>query len=94
MRLTGSLFVGDSEIAAAKGTLKALSPAMNPSVEVDFALGGPSMLVGMDGECRVGMTSIERPHRPMNDQHFPEELIPEPLQEANPLGMPRRGDGQ
>lgn len=40
MKLTGNLLIGGDEILASEGTLKALNPATNQSVEPDFALGG------------------------------------------------------
>lgn len=40
MNLTGNLLIGDKEILASEGTLKALNPATNQHIEPDFALGG------------------------------------------------------
>ncbi|MGC5615100.1 aldehyde dehydrogenase (NADP(+)) [Georgenia sp. Z1491] len=42
----------------------------------------------------VGTTAIRRWLRPVTYQTTPDDLLPEPLQEANPLGIPRRVDGQ
>lgn len=41
----------------------------------------------------VGMTAIERFLRPVAYQGFPDALLPEPLREGNPLGLPRLVDG-
>jgi NADP-dependent aldehyde dehydrogenase len=41
----------------------------------------------------VGMTAVRRFQRPVAYQNVPDELLPEPLQEANPAGLPRRVDG-
>jgi NADP-dependent aldehyde dehydrogenase len=42
----------------------------------------------------VGTTAIRRFLRPVAYQTMPDALLPEPLQEANPLGVPRRVDGR
>jgi NADP-dependent aldehyde dehydrogenase len=41
----------------------------------------------------VGMTAVRRFQRPVAYQNVPDGLLPEPLQEANPGGFPRRVDG-
>jgi NADP-dependent aldehyde dehydrogenase len=42
----------------------------------------------------VGTTAIRRFLRPVAYQTMPDELLPEALQEANPLGIPRRVEGR
>jgi NADP-dependent aldehyde dehydrogenase len=42
----------------------------------------------------VGTTAIRRFLRPVAFQTMPDALLPEPLQEGNPLGIPRRVDGR
>jgi NADP-dependent aldehyde dehydrogenase len=42
----------------------------------------------------VGMSAIERFLRPVTYQNFPDELLPEPLREANPLHLWRLVDGE
>ncbi|MEV6296754.1 aldehyde dehydrogenase (NADP(+)) [Streptomyces sp. NPDC051896] len=42
----------------------------------------------------VGMSAIERFLRPVTYQGFPDELLPEPLREANPLHLWRLVDGE
>jgi NADP-dependent aldehyde dehydrogenase len=41
----------------------------------------------------VGMTAVRRFQRPVAYQNVPDALLPEPLREANPAGLPRRVDG-
>jgi NADP-dependent aldehyde dehydrogenase len=41
----------------------------------------------------VGTTAIRRFLRPVCYQNTPQALLPEALQDANPLGLPRRVDG-
>jgi NADP-dependent aldehyde dehydrogenase len=42
----------------------------------------------------VGTTAVRRFLRPVAYQTMPDDLLPEALQEANPLGIPRRVDGE
>jgi NADP-dependent aldehyde dehydrogenase len=42
----------------------------------------------------VGGTAIERWLRPVAYQNAPEALLPAELRDDNPLGLPRRYDGQ
>ncbi|WP_435609136.1 aldehyde dehydrogenase (NADP(+)) [Pseudomonas knackmussii] len=64
--------------------------------EVSFASihGGPFPASTDSRFTSVGMTSIERFLRPVCYQGFPDELLPEALRAANPLGLPRSLDGQ
>jgi NADP-dependent aldehyde dehydrogenase len=41
----------------------------------------------------VGVTAIRRFVRPVVYQSVPDALLPEPLREANPWGVPRRVNG-
>ncbi|KJZ62940.1 aldehyde dehydrogenase (NADP(+)) [Pseudomonas fluorescens] len=63
--------------------------------EVSFATihGGPFPATSDSRFTSVGMTSIERFLRPVSYQGFPDALLPEPLREVNPLGLPRLVDG-
>ncbi len=56
--------------------------------------GGPFPATSDSRFTSVGMTAIERFLRPITYQGFPDELLPEPLREANPLGLPRLVDGK
>ncbi|POF39290.1 aldehyde dehydrogenase (NADP(+)) [Pseudomonas laurylsulfativorans] len=64
--------------------------------EVCFATvhGGPFPATSDSRFTSVGMTAIERFLRPVAYQGFPDALLPEPLREGNPLGLPRLVDGQ
>ncbi|MDR6610193.1 aldehyde dehydrogenase (NADP(+)) [Pseudomonas synxantha] len=63
--------------------------------EVCFATvhGGPFPATSDSRFTSVGMTSIERFLRPVAYQGFPDALLPEPLRDGNPLGLPRLVDG-
>ncbi|WP_085718043.1 aldehyde dehydrogenase (NADP(+)) [Pseudomonas sp. B28(2017)] len=63
--------------------------------EVCFATvhGGPFPATSDSRFTSVGMTSIERFLRPVAYQGFPDALLPEPLREGNPLGLPRLVNG-
>ncbi|KVN21342.1 2,5-dioxovalerate dehydrogenase [Burkholderia stagnalis] len=65
-------------------------------VEVCDAMvhGGPFPATSNPAVTSVGATAIERFLRPVCYQDFPDDLLPEGLQEANPLGVPRLRDGQ
>jgi NADP-dependent aldehyde dehydrogenase len=40
------------------------------------------------------MTAVRRFLRPVAYQNVPDALLPEPLRDANPLGLPRRLNGR
>jgi NADP-dependent aldehyde dehydrogenase len=63
--------------------------------EVTFATvhGGPFPATSDSRFTSVGMTSIERFLRPVAYQGFPQALLPEVLQDANPLALPRLING-
>ncbi|MBC3190388.1 aldehyde dehydrogenase (NADP(+)) [Pseudonocardia sp. C8] len=52
--------------------------------------GGPYPATTAPAHTSVGATAIRRFLRPVTYQNAPEALLPEPLQESNPLGVPRR----
>jgi NADP-dependent aldehyde dehydrogenase len=64
--------------------------------EVSFASihGGPFPATSDSRFTSVGMTSIERFLRPVSYQGFPDELLPEPLRDANAWQLPRLVNGQ
>ena len=64
-------------------------------VEVCYAMvhGGPSPATSDSRVTSVGAMSIERFLRPVCYQDFPAELLPEPLQDANPLHLWRLVEG-
>ncbi|MFF4752209.1 aldehyde dehydrogenase (NADP(+)) [Streptomyces sp. NPDC002514] len=64
--------------------------------EVSFASvhTGPFPATSDPRFTSVGMTAIERFLRPVTYQNFPDDLLPEPLREANPLHLWRLVDGE
>ncbi|MFD7406006.1 aldehyde dehydrogenase (NADP(+)) [Streptomyces sp. NPDC059866] len=64
--------------------------------EVSYASthGGPFPATSDSRFTSVGMGAIERFVRPVTYQNFPDELLPEPLREANPLQVWRLVDGE
>jgi len=65
-------------------------------VSVTWAMvhGGPWPATTTPTATSVGTTAIARFLRPVAYQDVPDTLLPPALQEANPLGIPRRVDGQ
>ncbi|MGY3127744.1 NADP-dependent aldehyde dehydrogenase [Agrococcus sp. UYP33] len=55
--------------------------------------GGPYPATTAPTTTAVGTASIGRFLRPVAYQNVPEALLPEPLQDANPLGVPQQIDG-
>lgn len=55
--------------------------------------GGPYPATTAPGTTSVGTAAITRFLRPVAYQTFPDAALPEALQEANPLGVPRLVDG-
>ncbi|GAA0928576.1 aldehyde dehydrogenase (NADP(+)) [Nonomuraea longicatena] len=55
--------------------------------------GGPWPASTAPAHTSVGATAIDRWLAPTAYQDWPDELLPEELREANPLGIPRRVDG-
>lgn len=55
--------------------------------------GGPYPATTAVGTTSVGMAAITRFLRPVAYQNVPDALLPQALQEANPLGIARRVDG-
>lgn len=55
--------------------------------------GGPYPATTSVAHTAVGTASIDRFLRPVAYQGFPQDLLPDALQDANPLGVPRRIDG-
>ncbi|MBS1691148.1 MAG: aldehyde dehydrogenase (NADP(+)) [Actinobacteria bacterium] len=55
--------------------------------------GGPYPATTAPGSTSVGSAAINRFLRPVAYQGLPDHLLPAALQDANPLGIPRRVDG-
>jgi 2,5-dioxopentanoate dehydrogenase len=64
-------------------------------VEVNHAMvhGGPFPATSDPRSTSVGTLAIHRFQRPVSYQNVPDELLPAPLQEANPWNLNRRIDG-
>ncbi|MFB4263145.1 aldehyde dehydrogenase (NADP(+)) [Nonomuraea sp. GTA35] len=64
--------------------------------EVSYASthGGPFPATSDSRFTSVGMGAIERFIRPVTYQNFPDDLLPQPLREANPLRLWRLVDGE
>jgi NADP-dependent aldehyde dehydrogenase len=56
--------------------------------------GGPYPACSSPLHTSVGTAAIERFLRPVAYQNLPDALLPEPLRDANPLGILRRVDGR
>jgi NADP-dependent aldehyde dehydrogenase len=65
-------------------------------VEVCHAMvhGGPFPATSDSRSTSVGATAIDRFLRPVSYQAIPDALLPEALQERNPLGIWRLRDGE
>jgi NADP-dependent aldehyde dehydrogenase len=55
--------------------------------------GGPWPATTASVHTSVGVTAIRRFLRPVSYQNVPDDLLPEALRNANPLGLPRRLNG-
>ncbi|MDQ4488870.1 aldehyde dehydrogenase (NADP(+)) [Sinomonas sp. ASV486] len=93
-----------ADLAAARGLLPVLERKVGrilfngwpTGVEVGHAMvhGGPFPATSDSRTTSVGSLAIERFLRPVAYQNVPEALLPEALRDANPLGIPRRIDGE
>lgn len=106
-RLPGSLVVSvhaeAEEAAAAQRLLAVLGRscgrlvynAWPTGVAVSWSMhhGGPWPATTNPLHTSVGATAIRRWLAPICYQDWPDELLPAELQDANPLGIPRRRDG-
>lgn len=65
-------------------------------VEVSYAMvhGGPFPATSDPRSTSVGAAAIERFLRPVCYQDLPDDLLPALLRDGNPLGLPRRIDGE
>ncbi|HEX7848189.1 MAG TPA: aldehyde dehydrogenase (NADP(+)) [Sphingomonas sp.] len=65
-------------------------------VEVSYAMvhGGPFPATSDPRSTSVGAAAIERFLRPVCYQDLPDDLLPPLLRSGNPLGLPRRIDGE
>jgi alpha-ketoglutaric semialdehyde dehydrogenase len=103
-QLTATIVMDKDDVAQAKKLVpilerkagRLLVNGFPTGVEVCHAMvhGGPFPATADSRVTSVGSTSIERFLRPVCYQDFPVELLPEALDDANPLGLWRRRDGQ
>lgn len=103
-QLTATLQMADSDIDAVRELLpvierkagRILANGWPTGVEVGHAMvhGGPFPATSDVRSTSVGSLAIERFLRPVAYQNLPEALLPEPLKDANPWGVPRLVDGQ
>ncbi|MFC5996440.1 aldehyde dehydrogenase (NADP(+)) [Pseudonocardia hispaniensis] len=101
--LTVSLHAGAEEIGlitrvrdvATRRTGRVVFGGYPTGVAVGWAQhhGGPYPATSCSLFTSVGASSIRRFLRPVAYQSWPDALLPPALQEANPLGIPRRVDG-
>lgn len=102
-QLTGTIHAGDADAPAVRPLVRELELKVGriliggwpTGVEVGHAMvhGGPFPATTDGATTSVGSLAIERFLRPVAYQGFSEELLPTPIQDANPWGLNRRIDG-
>lgn len=102
-QLTGTLHFSDSDRKVARTLLPVLEDRCGrilfngwpTGVEVCHAMvhGGPFPATSDSRSTSVGSLAIDRFLRPICYQDVPDDLLPEVLRQANPLGLPRLVDG-
>ncbi|GAA3282531.1 aldehyde dehydrogenase (NADP(+)) [Nesterenkonia halobia] len=102
-QLTATLQLAESDHDVARSLVpvleqkagRLLANGWPTGVEVGDAMvhGGPFPATSDGRTTSVGTLAIERFLRPVAYQNLPEDLLPEPVQEANPWGLTRRVDG-
>jgi NADP-dependent aldehyde dehydrogenase len=103
-QLTATLHMGDDDVELARVLVpmlerkagRLLVNGFPTGVEVTYAMvhGGPSPSTSDSRVTSVGAMAIERFLRPVCYQDFPAALLPDPLQEANPLHVWRLVEGK
>jgi NADP-dependent aldehyde dehydrogenase len=103
-QLTTTLHIEEPDTALARDLLPILERKAGrlvvngfpTGVEVSYAIvhGGPSPATSDSRVTSVGAMAIDRFLRPVCYQDFPASLLPDPLQDANPLHLPRLVDGR
>jgi alpha-ketoglutaric semialdehyde dehydrogenase len=102
-QLTATIHLADSDLALARRLLPTLERKVGrilingfpTGVEVSNAMvhGGPFPSTSDSRATSVGGMAIERFLRPICYQNFPAQLLPEALQDGNPLSLWRLVDG-
>jgi NADP-dependent aldehyde dehydrogenase len=103
-QLTATLQLDDADHALARKLLPTLERKAGrilvngypTGVEVSYAMvhGGPFPATSDSRSTSVGASAIERFLRPVCYQDLPAALLPEALQDGNPLGLTRLVDGE
>jgi len=103
-QLTGTILAGDLDLIDYSDTVAALQGRVGRIIFNGVPTGvavSPSMVHGgpypASSDARftaVGIESIKRWIRPFSYQNWPSELLPDALQDDNPLGIIRREDGK
>jgi 2,5-dioxopentanoate dehydrogenase len=103
-QLTATLHLTDADTKLARALVptlerkagRVLVNGFPTGVEVSYAMvhGGPSPATSDSRVTSVGAMSIERFLRPVCYQDFPASLMPEPLQDSNPLHLWRLVEGK
>ena len=103
-QLTATLHLGEGDTSLAKTMVpllerkagRILVNGFPTGVEVTYAMvhGGPSPATSDSRVTSVGAMAIERFLRPVCYQDFPAALLPEPLQDGNPLHLWRLVEGK
>jgi alpha-ketoglutaric semialdehyde dehydrogenase len=103
-QLTATLHLEDADIEIARRLLPTLERkagrilvnSFPTGVEVSYAMvhGGPFPATSDSRSTSVGASAIDRFLRPVCYQDLPAALMPEALQDANPLALWRLRDGQ
>jgi NADP-dependent aldehyde dehydrogenase len=103
-QLTAAMHLAEADLALARTLLpvlerkagRVLVNGFPTGVEVTYAMvhGGPSPATSDSRVTSVGAMAIERWLRPVCYQDLPAALLPEALQEANPLGLWRLVEGK
>ncbi|MGO3660771.1 MAG: aldehyde dehydrogenase (NADP(+)), partial [Microbacterium gubbeenense] len=102
-QLTATLQLADSDAPQAAALIpvlerkagRILANGWPTGVEVGHAMvhGGPFPATSDSRTTSVGSLAIERFLRPVAYQNLPDALLPAPLQNSNPWGVPRLVDG-
>ena len=101
-QLTATLFAGDEDFGLARDLLPVLERKVGriifngypTGVEVSWAMvhGGPFPATSDSRTTSVGAGAIDRFLRPVSYQNMPAALMPESIQDGNPLRIPRIRD--
>ncbi|MFC7304383.1 aldehyde dehydrogenase (NADP(+)) [Streptomyces monticola] len=103
-QLTATVHTADSDLDRARALLpllerragRVLFNSWPTGVEVGHAMvhGGPYPATSDGRSTSVGSLAIDRFLRPVSYQDVPEALLPAPLRDDNPYGVPRRVEGK